>query len=362
VPGGNGNVQHNDIIGKPLSMLRLDGRDNRYVAIQYPTLEQYVSLTRRNVTPIYATYANTIVSLLDLHAILPTTQPAQDGSVKPIEILEAGTGHGSLTIHLARAIAAGNTTQPSSTLPRGRQTSTKQMNLSAEDEDADTNSEWSVWFKSRQAVIHTVEKVKQNSIDAERLIRGFRQGIYWPHIDFYADDVDAWLESQLEQRKVRSTGFLSHAILDLPGVEQMVPVVAEALREEAKLMVFCPSITQIAECQKMIHQNKTPLVFEKAVELGEGISSGRVWDVRVVLPRKTLVAKEPVMQIEEPEVAADSASDESISSEVGSPAASLTTNMSEDLKFVCRPKVGEMTFGGGFLGLWRKSTFRRKDQ
>ena len=190
VPNGNGDINHNDIIGKSLSTLRLDGRDGRYVAVQYPTLDQYVSMTRRNVTPIYSTYASTIVSLLDLHADPPFTRTDGQPNPERLEILEAGTGHGSLTLHLARAIAAANAPQPGTALPNGRQSTRSPAASPAEDSDFSTDPEWSDWLQSRRAVVHTVEKSAKNSLDAEKLIRRFRQGLYWPHIDFYAGDVD----------------------------------------------------------------------------------------------------------------------------------------------------------------------------
>lgn len=320
-------------------------------------------MTRRNVTPIYASYANSIVSLLDLHATVPIIDPDDNGRSKPLEILEAGTGHGSLTIHLARAIAAGNPPQPASALPRGRQTNKKKAEVPSEDSDSDpdssTNAKWANWFRSRRAVVHTVEKVSHNSTDAERLIRGFRQGLYWPHIDFYAGDVDAWIDSQIESRNDRGDGFLSHVVLDMPAVERMIPKAASAMREEAKLIVFCPSITQIAECQKLISKEDVPLVFEKAVELGEGISTGRTWDVRVVTPRKVLAAKENAGE-EASDDSASTGNEESTASDSTSSAGESAPAMSDEARFVCRPKVGEVTFGGGFLGLWRKSTFKKQ--
>ena len=138
----------------------------------------------------------------------------------------------------------------------------------------------------------------------------------------------------------------------------MVAQTTQAMREDAKLMVFCPSITQIAECQRLIHVEGVPLVFEKAVELGDGISSGRVWDVRVVTPRKVLAEKRRAVG----EGSDSEGSEESVASDAESLAGSPVANASDELKFVCRPKVGEMTFGGGFLGMWRKSTFRKQDQ
>ena len=46
-----------------------------------------------------------MVSLLDLHVDLLASQ---NGAQPPAEILEAGTGHAGLTLHLARAIHAAN--------------------------------------------------------------------------------------------------------------------------------------------------------------------------------------------------------------------------------------------------------------
>jgi hypothetical protein len=154
------------------------------------------------------------------------------------------------------------------------------------------------------------------------------------------------------------SGFLTHVILDMPGVERTVPKAATAMREDAKVVVFCPSITQIAECQKLIHKENVPLTFEKAVELGEGISTGRIWDVRVVTPRKDLAARASARGLSD---ASDtSESEASAPDERGLGIAEAPANGSEETKFVCRPKVGEVTFGGGFLGLWRKSTFKKK--
>lgn len=329
------------------------------MAVQYPTLDQYISMTRRNVTPIYSTYASTIVSLLDLHTNPPFTVEAEEQNAERLEILEAGTGHGSLTLHLARAIAAGNAPQPATALPRGRQSSKLQASLTSEDAECSTDPEWLAWLQSRGAIVHTVEKVSKNSLDAEKLIRGFRQGLYWPHIDFYAGDVDAWIDEQLAMREAHNTGFLSHVILDMPGVEQMVPKAAAAMREDAKLVVFCPSITQIAECQKLIKEENVPLVLEKTMELGEGISSGRIWDVRIVTPRRAQVAKDHnAAQATEDAAASDvDVSDELAEADL---VAESTPARTEDTKVVCRPKVGELTFGGGFLGLWRKSKFRKQ--
>ncbi|ETN37189.1 uncharacterized protein HMPREF1541_08179 [Cyphellophora europaea CBS 101466] len=359
VPNGNGSIQHNDILGQPLSTLRIDGADNRYVTVQYPSLDQYVSMTRRNVTPIYSSYASTVVSLLDLHVHPPTTDSEVAPDSDRVDILEAGTGHGSLTLHLARAIAVGNAPQPVTALPRGRQSSLLQAVQASEELPDDVDPEWSAWFRSRRAVVNTVENVSKNSTDAEKLIRGFRQGLYWPHIDFYASGVDDWIDARLVDRDERDCGFLTHVILDMPGVENMLSRAAAAMQEDAKLIVFCPSITQVAECQKLIKQDNLPLVLEKAVELGEGISTGRIWDVRIVTPRPPRLLRHQRAS-DSPHESADPDTENSGStSEDQAFVEERQKTFDESSKMVCRPKVGELTFGGGFLGLWRKSTFKK---
>jgi len=95
------------------------------------------------------------------------------------------------------------------------------------------------------------------------------------------------------------------------------------------------------------------------VELGEGISNGRRWDVRMVMPRKRSDA------------AAESENEKSLpagqdgdgtnvgqqdSEDAAPPSPSILDEaMAQDEPvMVCRPLVGERTFGGGFVALFRK--------
>lgn len=332
IPHGNGNISHDSILGRPLSTLRIDGPNKRYVKVQQPTLDEYISLTRRNVTPIYSSYATTITSLLDIHPPPPKT-PSSTGP--PYQILEAGTGHGSLTIHLARAIAAGNPCPPPTPLPLGRQTDPTHRT---------TDPAWSDFLNSRRAIIHTLERIPKNSHDAEKFVRGFRQGLYWPHIDFHVGDVREWVKQQLGGQEKKGKPFLSHVILDLPGVVDYLEVVAPAMLEDALVVVFCPSVTQIAECQARVKygagrgKGTMGMVFQQALELGEGVSTGRVWDVRLVRPREERVETTEDGGEEEAECGTDQ-----------------DGGMGGSLKFVCRPRVGDRTIGGGFVGVWRKT-------
>jgi tRNA (adenine57-N1/adenine58-N1)-methyltransferase len=71
------------------------GKDGSDFRIQEVTLDEYVRFSRRLVTPIYPADANLIVNLLDLH---PEVYDPERAGKETLEILEAGTGHGGLTL------------------------------------------------------------------------------------------------------------------------------------------------------------------------------------------------------------------------------------------------------------------------
>jgi len=72
--------------------------------------------------------------------------------------------------------------------------------------------------------------------------------------------------------------FLTHAFLDLPATHDHLATVASALRTDGTLIVFSPSITQIAECMQRTKQDRIPLFLDQTLELGtNGTSGGREW-------------------------------------------------------------------------------------
>jgi tRNA methyltransferase complex GCD14 subunit len=176
--------------------------------------------------------------------------------------------------------------------------------------------------------------------------------------------VNDWVDRQLEQRKHEP--FLSYVFLDMPSSHRYIQKVATALKEDALIAVFVPSVTQIGDCVREIKAHALPLRMEKVVELGEGISNGRLWDVRLAFKRARDPIDEPKPQeIEDPESMqekVDSQSNESLpfsDSEENriSPSSgegALERILDEAPVMVCRPKVGEMVVGGGFVGLWRR--------
>jgi tRNA A58 N-methylase Trm61 len=317
VPMNRGLVLANDIIGKPLRPFRVIANTKNRFVVTNPTLEEYITRTPRRVTPIYSSYCASIVDLLDIHL--------SPFSASKTEILDAGTGHGALALHLARAIAAGNGHTPPSAVP------------GVEDSPADENQqkeherEWEDWRSSRRAIVHTIDDKKANSDGAKKMIRGFRQGLYYPHINFYCDDVTQWVEAQYAERGP----FLSLAVLDLPAIHTKIESVIRALVPGGKLCVFVPSISQIADCQRVIQDNKFSLLKLKVVELGDGISTGRDWDVRFIIPR---AEQKKTQEAQEGADDATSATGSTLGQHVQ----------------ICRPKVGELIQGGGFVGIWQK--------
>ncbi|KAK2793122.1 hypothetical protein FQN51_001355 [Onygenales sp. PD_10] len=326
--------------------------------LTHPTLEEYVTLTNRQVTPIYPADANLIVSLLDIHV----APPGGEKQTEPLEILEAGTGHGSLTLHLSRAINAANTLPPP--VPRRSQCQmlsgepAVKNRSHREEEDSESlklaeeqQQQWDSWRAQRNAILHTVEVSAKYSAHAEGVVRGFRRGIYAGNVDFYISSAEEWVKEQSTRRSKEDSTvdpFLSHVILDMPSAHLRIPHVAPVMKDDAILLVFMPNVTQIGDCVEIIDKLGLPFVAEKVVELGTGLSSGRLWDVRSVYKRSTgdiLGGKEAV---------GDETLDEKLdeSSEGNTPAAEDTKVPEKVL--VCRPKVGEKIVGGGFVGVWRK--------
>lgn len=340
---------------------------------------------------IYSSYAETILSLLDIHATpFYEGDSPEDTTAPSLEILDSGTGHGALTLHIARAIARANPPPLSLQIPsRFKTLEAQQIDPAEYDESHHAAQAWATWKQSRRAVVHSVEDNFSTGRHAEKIVAGFRQGLYWPHVDFHNAQVGEWVQSQLVERK--GEPFLSHVFLDLPSVQDRLKDCVAAMRDGAKALIFVPSITQVCECVKMIKNSRLGLSVENVVELGEGISTGRKWDVRAVTPRKLLTPpkRRPVVVPGEGGTDADSAqgADVDISSTEATtdvehtpaedpnaptdaevPIAYSTSDDStatrptrpssyggsQDTVMICRPMVGEVTSGGGFVAVFRK--------
>jgi hypothetical protein len=235
-------------------------------------------------------------------------------------------------------------------------------------DDRDYAQVWRDWRESRRAVVHSVEISPTYSKHAkEKVVAGFRRGLYSPHIDFHVANVKDWVEEQLVKRKHEP--FLSFVFLDMPSCHRYLERVACAMKEDALVAVFVPSITQIGDCVRQIKAKAIPLRLEKALELGDGISNGRLWDVRLAFKK----AKDPIedssrngiREIEEGQPiqeelgpqngkTSDVPSGEDDEGLAPSGADRRDDGPGFESVMVCRPKVGERVTGGGFVGLWQR--------
>ncbi|KAL4933872.1 tRNA (adenine-N(1)-)-methyltransferase [Aspergillus undulatus] len=385
-----GYLKHDELIDRRVRDVVATQKGSKF-RISHPTLDQYVALTPRHVTPIYAADANVIVSLLDIHV----TPPADgDDNRSPLEILESGTGHGSLTLHLSRAIQAANTLPPP--IPKPSQVkylqnpavfprqSTKDTEPEAGEQDQNpthTQQAWDAWRAQRKAILHTVEVSPTFSTHAERIVRGFHRGIYAGNVDFYVGRVENWIADQINKRSQSTSTststspataiiepFLTHAILDMPSAHLRIPHVAPVLKTNGILAVFMPSVTQIADCVELIKKERIPLDLDQVIELGTGISGGRLWDVRVAMKKSKADPNWEAAASSSSEAVAESGSGSGSEAEF-EPASEESSGDSEEGQqqpqilaaasgpseaIVCRPKAGMMTAGGGFVGIWRK--------
>lgn len=285
--------------------------------------------------------------------------------IKTRQYLEAGTGHGSLTLQIARAIHAAN--------EKSRETGDLSL---------------------RGAILHSVDRNAVHSKTGRVNVRDFRRGLYYGDVEFHvAESVEAWLKKYgtywarqgvvgpgfrplfpeynpptpeelaanaaaaakegeeinieqeekkeaTEEEKEKETAveelikddeedsfespgaFLSGAFLDLPSPEASIKTVAQCLIVDAPLIVFTPSISQILNVVKMISQDENvDLTLVNAIELMPGIAGGsmRAWDIRHSVIRAT--GEEAV---------------------------------------VCRPRVGDSVAGGGFVAKFHKLPYRSR--
>ncbi|KAI9646321.1 hypothetical protein NHQ30_005762 [Ciborinia camelliae] len=311
-----------------------------------------------------------------------------------LEIFEAGTGHGSLTLHLARAIHGANTRAP--LIPRLPKTKGK---VNADDDIYRYGGKFSAandkiaaiyeeWRSQRRAVIHSLDSDDHHSRHAQRTVRNFRHGAYFPHIDFHVGSIHDYLSKRLEET---NDVFLDHAILDIPGIHNEMEIVGKCMKPDGRLITWCPSITQHMKCLETVKGKKLPFVLDRVLELGSQLSTGgREWEVRSVKPRALIKAEkkkmeEKLKQLDKSETAeavdaflskisneknAGSSADvenepkstedvvetpepESVAVNAGSGEATDLVDMT-GWEMICRPRVGDRISGGGFVGVWKK--------
>lgn len=225
-----------------------------------------------------------------------------------------------------------------------------------EDTSSAVQEAYDVWRANRRAVIHTLDLAPGRAIHAMKRIRAFRRGMYVHNIDFHSGTIDEYLSKRLEQTE---DPFLDHAILDLPGPNQYLGIIAKAMKPNGSLITFCPSITQINSVVLELSRKGSPFYLEKVLEIGSGVGGGgREWDVRPVKPRLLIKAETAARaQTETATAEAGNLEDAEVSPVTDSSAPETTEDSGAGWELICRPKVGARVVGGGFVGLWR----RKKD-
>lgn len=299
-----------DLIGRRLLDTVDDGAGRR-VTLHAPSLASYVLNSPRLATPIYPHDAAAIVSLLDLHPTRPGEDDGGEDDGDALEVFEAGTGMGSLTLHLARAVHAANA-PVSPRLRRALCDATLAAPLAAAEDQAALDA----YRAARRAVVHSLDCNAAHLAAAHRLVRNFRRAQYLGAVDFHGGSVADFFAA-----RPPGAPRLAAAVLDMAAAHEHAGPVAAALRPDGLLVVFQPSVSQVAEVQAWAARTAQPLRLERVIELPttattDGVhdgAGGRLWDVRVAAPR------------------------------AGGPPAQ-----------VMRPKVGDRVAGGGFVAVLRR--------
>ena len=303
-----------------------------------------------------------------------------------LEILEAGTGHGALTLYLARAIHAANASQLEGNANigplEGHGSTWSELDIAVDGDSQGSNNvdtraagyepgeRLGKLYKhlrdQRRAVIHTVDISSKHSASGKAIVEGFRQGMYAGDVEFHVGDVSDWIDEQILSRSssLKDEPFLSHVILDMPSIQHHVQKAASVLHINGSLVAFNPSISQIASIVEVVRRQGLPLYLERVLELGPNMTGGREWDVRLVKSRdetKSGIAGAAELWNDRDKGTSDDNPEQGAIVE----AAEIEKHDHEEIQAlekqdtawltVCRPKVGQRVLAGGFLGVWKKT-------
>lgn len=282
-----------------------------------------------------------------------------------------------MTLHLSRAIHGANTPAPELPPAPSPTDRSKKVSYSLWESLAGlvvknkVDDPYETWRANRRAVIHTLDISPEHSAHAQNVVRNFRHGMYFPHIDFHVGKLEDYLSSRLESNG--DEPFLAHAILDLPDTHHYLEIVGKALNPNGCLITWNPSITQTIRCVEVVREKRLPFLLEKVLEVGTSVGvGGKEWDVRSVKPRARVKAEALAKQKaadsqgkESQEIAEGGlgAYPEAEQHDMDSTGAVNTAESKAELtaasddsgwEMVCRPKVGLRIEGGGFIGLWRR--------
>lgn len=305
INAGTTKITHDEILGHPIrSTLTTvpsakSGVEQKYILTR-PTLEEYLLHRKRDAQPIYPLDAAAILALADIHVDEQT-----EGGVQ--QFLEAGTGHGSLTLAICKAIHSANGAARAAA-------ANAPVNKDSRGEDQP---------ELRRAILHSIDRNAHHSRTGRHNVRDFRRGMYRGDVEFHVcDSPEEFLTSprtvaHWQQRLSPATEqYLHGAFLDLPAPDRSIETIAQHLAVDAPLVVFCPSVTQIQDMVEHVRlAPEVDLTLVNTVELMPGMGGGsmRAWDVRSTVVRQT-----------------------------------------GEVVRVCRPRVGSSVVGGGFVAVFRR--------
>ena len=296
-----GSFPHDDIIGTyPRSKIyETRGKKLFKYIVSAPSTEEYINMTGRDAQPIYPYDASSMVALADIHMDYPEVDAEGNLVNPPYQFFEAGTGHGSLTLQICKAIHSAN-----------------------------AYAKFSGDLTKRGAILHSLDCNEHHSKTGQRTVTCFHNGMYKNDVEFHiAESPSEWLKNKASEWRSlwphqkdelgleEEQAFLSGAFLDMGGFEKHLQVVSKNLLLDAPLLIFCPSLSQVMDALKLI--DATPdirLQFVRTVQLPPGAGGGlKEWDTRKTFIKAT--AQEG---------------------------------------WVCRPKVGVRVCGGGFILIFKK--------
>ncbi|KAF7721404.1 hypothetical protein EC973_004710 [Apophysomyces ossiformis] len=139
-------------------------------------------------------------------------------------ILEAGTGNGSLTLYLARAVAGGK--------------------------------------------VHTFDIREAHSRTAQKHVQRYARGRYASTVDFHLGPVAETLPTVIDQSE-----YFDGIVLDMPDPSEEIPRLISYLQNDRFLVCYLPNMTQVLDLAKQI--KTLPLAMEDCLE-----TEWKEWEVR----------------------------------------------------------------------------------
>ncbi|KAI8338861.1 S-adenosyl-L-methionine-dependent methyltransferase, partial [Chlamydoabsidia padenii] len=227
-----GTILHSQLLGAPVrSIIKTDNESTGYMA-HFPTLDEYVVNVPRACTPIYPKDACTIIQLLDV-------APGH-------RILEAGTGNGSLTLHLARAV-------------------------------------------SGDGHIDTVDIRETHSKTAQKHVERFERGKYQSLVSFWVGKLSDLLSStnnddESSQPRLVSTSpeeIYDGVVLDMPDPSEELASVLPLLKNDRFIICYLPNMTQVLDLMHTVQA--LPLFMEECLE-----AEWKEWDIRPTFIRNSI--------------------------------------------------------------------------